>query len=184
MREEGTFVDYEDNVSQGEHQGIYLFKPGDRNLIASDGTHLDKEYRVLYCEYKSNIVYISKNDSIYWNRLNLANCVLEKNLDISKPISVYLLIYPNDKKVSGRMTVREGLNIIFEADEKQKELLNYNRSATIYDSDKIGARIIGYGEISSFFNYEKGLWKVYPDPVEKSEEEEEQLAKKAETMEF
>jgi len=184
LREEGTIVDYYENITHGEHNGIYNFKPGDDHLITSDGSALDKDYKVLYCDNRSNIVYVTKNHNFLWNRLNLSNCVLDDKLDISKPISVYILVYSSNKKVEGRITIREGTNVIFECEEVQKGLLNYNRSVTIYDSNKIGAKILGYGKISAFFHYEKGLWRVYPEPVEKAENTEEQVGKKAEVMEF
>ncbi len=184
LREGGTIVDYEENITHGEHKGIHLYKPGDTSLIDADGTHLDKEFQVLYNDPRSQIVYITKKKEIFWNRLTLSNCNFDEKSDISKPIPAFIMIYPSEEKVECTLTVREGRNALVEVHTLQKGLLNYNKMVTLLSSNKIGAKILGSGVIKSFHHYERGIWKVFPDPIELREDEEPERGKPSEIMEF
>lgn len=185
MREEGTFINYEDNTTNGEHKGIYAFTVGQKELQNTGGTLLEKDYQVIRIDGHTEMVYISKEKHYFWNILTLDNTILDDSLDLSKPFTCYALVYPNEKKVECQILVRNNGQIILQTAKKIEGLLNKGRMVTLYIGDQIGSKIIGSGQIYTHFHYEKGKWMRYPEPEGTEEDHENSIrSKPVEKMEF
>lgn len=162
LREGGNIVSYEDGNTLGEHQGVYQYYVGQREVPVLDDNPLPESQMVISVEPIQKIIMTSQMKNFKWNHTSLVNVQFIEELDKTKPFTAFVQTSFDAKKSVCKIWIKNNNACVVELESAKEELLVKGQLFVFYNKEGVGGKIIGSGEVQQFYHYVKGEFLKFP----------------------
>ena len=177
LRKEGTVINYNDESTMGEHDGVHFYHLNQSDIQIKDSVQVDKKLQVIKIYPGKQLVYLDYIDRHFYTHCRLMRFSCDPSMDLSKPLKCYVQVGPNTEKISCKLEFKNNRAVVVEFEEKMNGQCPRGGYQVFYNKKGIGGKVIGSGVVrhSGFFD-DENVFRTLP----KSKLEEE-LSKDQET---
>lgn len=170
LRKEGTVINYNDESTMGEHNGVHLYHLNQSEVQIKGSTQVDKNLHVIKIYPGKQLVYLDYIEKHYYTHCRLMRFSHDPTMDLSKPIKCYVQVGPNQDKLPCLLFFKNNRTVVVEFETEIKGQCPRGGYQVFYNKKGIGGKVIGSGVVrhSGFFD-DNGEFRTLP----KSKIEEE-----------
>ena len=169
LRREGSIINYMEDTTVCEHEGIHQFYIGQNKLRTQNFSSIDQKHQVIKIDPSRGNIYIGAGENLRFSFCEVKNFSTGKDRDYSVPIDAFVKFRPDLNKVPCDIYLGNNSSARIEFKEEQKGNLVQGQYIVIYDRDGEGAKVIGAGIVNrSGFYDSTGAQRELP--VTKEEE--------------
>jgi tRNA-specific 2-thiouridylase len=173
MQEGGTIYRQEDSGPLGDHDGIFLYWVGQKNIISTGNFPLDPELQVVRIEPINRNIYVTNNHNIVYSQIFLIRFRMDKSLDTSIPLKVYAQVGVDAPKEECQLFFKNNNSVLLEFPTEQPGPLTRGQYVVLYSQPGKSGKIVGGGIIYHFGFWEDGVFLELPVEHLEFEEGEE-----------
>lgn len=144
---EGQIVNWIDQDVLGEHPGIHLYNLGQTKVFGKDNLQLDAHLQIINIDTHSHALYVVKDTEFQIDHLLLDQVRLDPELNLARPIELFVKINGDDKKYPGLMMVKNNFKAMIELKEKLAFFLAPGEQVCLYQKAGGASKILGFGLI-------------------------------------
>lgn len=149
LRPKGIIVEKTNNTTLGEHEGIYQYNIGQKNiegkLTKFVSNNIDKD-KVVIGFHPSGKIYVGREDYLKFSACVVGELSVDEQFDQTKPFEVCVQYDLNKEKVFATLYFKNNANAILEFKETVYNLAR-GQFISLYNRSGHGARLIGSGTI-------------------------------------
>jgi tRNA-specific 2-thiouridylase len=163
LRKEGTVINYNDESTMGEHDGVHLYHLNQSEIQIKSSSQVDKNLHVVKIYPGKQLIYLDYIDKHYFTHCRLMRFSSDPSMDLSKPLKCYVQIGPNLDKLPCLLFFKNNRTVVVEFDEKINGQCPRGGYQVFYNKRGIGGKVIGSGVVrnSGFFD-DDGEFKTFP----------------------
>lgn len=193
FRKGGMVLNFKEDLSLGENEGIHLYTPGMGKVFMKDMQTIDSHYRVVSIDPSKGNVFVELDNEIETDHIVLSSLVMDEMMDVSKPMECYFKIGSIPGKHAGLFMMKNNGKAVIELNEILPEIVPPGEYVAMYDRKGSGGRVMASGKIEKAgLMTEFGIETIpyalrrHEDEEDLDEEEKAKLEKKKlpEQMQF
>ncbi len=174
LRREGSLINYIEDTTICEHEGIHRFYIGQKKLKTKNAAAIDQKLQVIKIDPTRGNVYIGSSENLKFSFCEVKSFATGKDRDYSIPLDAYVKFRPDLKKVPCDIYLGNNESARIEFKTEQNGQLVQGQYIVIYDRDGEGAKVIGAGIVNrSGFYDELGVQRELPITREEKTENED-----------
>lgn len=181
LRREGSIINYIEDTTICEHEGIHLFYLGKKKLKTKNPSSIDQKMQVIKIDPTRGDIYIGLAEQLKFSFCEVKNFSTGKDRDYSIPIDAFVKFRPDLEKVPCDIYLGNNSSARIEFKSEQSGQLIRGQYIVIYDKDGDGAKVIGAGIINRSGFYDSlGKQRELPitkDEISAQDEDEQPVSK-------
>ncbi|WP_127717665.1 aminomethyltransferase beta-barrel domain-containing protein [Halobacteriovorax sp. HLS] len=176
LRKEGILINYNDETTVGEHDGVHLYHLNQSELHVRGTSQLDKNLHVIKIYPGKQLVYVDYIDRHYYTHCRLMRFSHDPSMDLSRPMKCYVQTEPNGEKLPCTLYFKNNRTVVVEFEKERTGQCPRGGYQVFYNKRGIGGKVIGSGVVRHAGFFDDGEFRTLP----KSKIEEELTGEKEE----
>jgi len=170
LRPEGQITNYEDEVTLGEHTGIYNYYLGQDQVFTKEGhSNIDNKLEVIQITPSRAEIKLDYPTKLKFTQCQIVKFTVPENFDVSLPLNAYCKRNSKAEKVPVLINFKNNGTAVVEFKEEQEGLLVRGSFLVFYNRPEIGGKVLASGIVRSSGFYEDDEFRVLPKTKEQAE---------------
>ena len=186
LRREGTVINYNDESTMGEHDGVHLYHLNQSDIQIKGHNQPDKSMHVIKIYPGKQLLYLDYIDKYYFTHCRLMRFSHDPSMDLSKPQKCYVQIKANGEKLGCTLYFKNNRSVVVEFDEEQKGLCPRGGYQVFYNKKALGGKVIGSGVVrhSGYFDEDNEFRTLKKSKIEQELTNDEDAKRKINSFEL
>ncbi len=170
LREDGDIIHYKEETSICSHEGTYLYRLGQNELIGSDGQKIDPKLTLLKVQPSRGSLFVDRIDSYGFTGCFLRGKNLSLQIDQSRPLAVLVKVLPS-MEMHKAIFYYKTFNHFTLQFEQELDGLFAGQQVVVYQQLANTLKVFSHGQVFDASNYEF-YDRLYAKPDEDSDDDE------------